>query len=142
MTPTLIGRIHTRLALLATVGFVWTIIVSPFLPRAGASYDDVFEATVVALIVVALVGVGWEYVYHQIQQYRWEKDWPIIFGLLTGIPEGILAFLLVDGLREVGPAGSTFTVHFVTTWVVVWLFANGPMRVVLLRWRFVGGKVM
>ena len=34
----------------------------------------------------------WEFVYHLLQQFRWEKDWPTLFGLLVGIPEGLLAY--------------------------------------------------
>ncbi len=28
--------------------------------------------------------------YHLGQQFRWEKDWPILFGLLTSIPEALV----------------------------------------------------
>ena len=93
MTPTLLGRIQTRFLLLGTIGVLWTLIVVPILPKGGASIAGTYRATIIALIVVAIVGIGWELVYHGIQQYRWEKDWPILLGLLVGLPEGLLAFL-------------------------------------------------
>ena len=38
----------------------------------------------------------------RIQQFRWEKDWPTIFGLLTAINEGLLVWLLLAGWRGPG----------------------------------------
>lgn len=141
MTPTLAGRIQTRFALLATVGVLWTIIVVPLLPKGGASIGQVYTATFLALAVVAVVGVAWEALYHGIQQYRWEKDWPILFGLLEGIPEGIVALAIVRAVLDPDPPGLTFALHFASTWVLVWLVAVGPMRVILLRWKFRGGRL-
>ena len=40
------------------------------------------------------------------------------------------------------PSLKAFSIHFGSTWVIVWLFLNGPMRVVLLRWRFRGGAIL
>lgn len=142
MTPTLIGRIQSRIFLLATVGLLWTVIVTPILPRAGASLGEVYAATLTALLLVALVGIAWELLYHFIQQYRWEKDWPILFGLLTGIPEGIVTYILIALIFDPTPSGLTFFLHFFTTWVLVWLVAVGPFRVFLLRWRFRGGRIL
>lgn len=145
MTPTLVGRIQSRFFLLFFVGCTWTLLVVPVLPRpAGATAGDVYAVTFRALLVTAVVGVGWELLYHGLQQYRWEKDWPSLFGLLTGIPEGLLVWLLLSAgvLGDVDVPGPTFLWHFATTWIVVWLVANGPLRVVLLRWRFRGGRVV
>lgn len=142
MTPTLIGRIQTRIFLLATVGLFWTIIVVPVLPKFGAPIGDVYAATIAALFIVAIVGIGWEFLYHLIQQYRWEKDWPILYGLLTGIPEGIVTYLLVALFFDPTPNGFTFFLHFSTTWILVWLVAVGPFRVFLLRWKFRGGRII
>ena len=40
------------------------------------------------------------------------------------------------------PSALTFFLHFFTTWIVVWIFANGPLRIFLLRWRFQGGRIL
>lgn len=141
MTPTLFGRIQTRLVLLATIGVIWTIIVVPILPKRGASFGDVYTATFLALLVVGIVGIGWELIYHLIQQFRWEKDWPILLGLLLGIPESIVAFIFVDAIILTGPPALTFFLHFFSTWILIWLFANGPLRIFLLRWRYNGGRI-
>lgn len=146
MTPTLSGRIQTRLLLLAVVGGIWTAIISPILPgRDGAPLGDVYRATYTALLIVAVLGVAWEILYHGLQQLRWEKDWPTLFGLLEGIPEGIVTFLLLRaGIPwDVGDVPvSLFVTLFATTWILVWLVANGPMRVPLRHWRFRGGRVL
>ena len=139
MVPILIGRIQTRLFLLALVGSAVTVVLIPLL---SGSYRDGF----VVLAAVAVLGIGWELLYHLLMQFRWEKDWPSLFGLLTGVPEGLLLWVLLKAgavpLIGAAPPGWTFAVHFGVVWVAVWLVANGPMRVPFLRWRFRGGRLV
>lgn len=145
MTPTLNGRMQTRVALLLTVGMLWTVVITPLLPRPlGAELGDVFSVTVRAILVTTVLGLGWELLYHWLQQLRWERDWPTLFGLLTGLPEGLVVwFVLRSGITgDVVVPGSAYLTHFATTWIIVWLWANGPMRVVFIRWRFRGGRLI
>jgi hypothetical protein len=146
MTPTLSGRIQTRIVLLTVIGGLWTLLVSPVLPgRDGAPLDIVYEATFTALLLVGVVGIAWELLYHGLQQFRWEKDWPTLFGLLLGVPEGVVVFLLLRaGIPwDVGEVPvSLFVTHFATTWILVWLVANGPARVPFSHWRFRGGRFL
>jgi len=128
MVPTLFGRIQTRLWLLAGIGGLITVLLTPVLPMRAALSDV------------------WELVYHLLMQWRWEKDWPTLLGLVTGIPEGLLVgYLATQGLLPFlpGPASpAAFAVHFVVVWLAVWLVANGPMRVPFIRWRFNGGRLL
>ncbi len=141
MTPTLLGRIQTRLLLLGTVGLVWTLIISPFLPAGGADTGEVYTATFRALLIVALVGVVvWEPLYHALQQLRWEKDWPTGIGLVTGLTEGVSTYLILATSMDV--PGAAFAIHFATTWILVWATIHGPLRIVLLRWRYRGGRIL
>lgn len=144
MTPTLLGRIQTRLFLVATVGVVWMLIISPIvLPITpdGTELGDVYSLGYAALVDVAVFGIVWELIYHGLQQLRWEKDWPTVLGLVTGIPEGLLVWAIVFGDGMSGVTSTTFWLHFGTTWVLVWAAANGPLQVVLIRWRYRGGRV-
>lgn len=141
MTPTFFGRIQTRLLLLGTVGVVWTLFIGPFLPARGAPLGDVYSLTFQALLIVAIVGAFvWEPIYHLLQQFRWEKDWPTGLGLVTGLSEGLVTWLVLSSGQDV--PGAAFVLHFATTWIVVWCFLHGPLRIVLLRWRFSGGRVV
>lgn len=145
MTPTLGGRLQTRIFLIAIIGSIWTLIIGPVLPGVRhIPLGDVYSSAFQVLAVVLVAGLGWELIYHGLQQFRWEKDWPTLFGLLTGVNEGVLAWYLVVPLGLVIPAvpTSTFVVHFATTWLVTWLWANGPMRVLFIRWRFTGGRIV
>lgn len=146
MTPTLIGRIQTRIFLVVVIGTVWTLLIGPFLPRPpGAGLGDVYDGAFAALAAVLIAGVVWELLYHGLQQLRWEKDWPTLFGLVTGVNEGIVAYVLI---RRGFPydagdiPGLTFAMHFATTWIVLWLWVNGPMRVLFVHWRFRGGRLL
>ncbi|HEX2312192.1 MAG TPA: hypothetical protein VHJ17_00535 [Thermomonospora sp.] len=147
MVPTLFGRIQTRLFLLATVGLVVTALIVPVLPGTGsAPLADRYQTGFVVLAAVAVLGVGWELIYHVLMQFRWEKDWPTLFGLLTLVNEGLLLWGLLEldvvpGTAVSPPAGAFWT-HFVVVWLLVWLTANGPMRVPFVRWRFRGGRLV
>lgn len=164
MTPTLTGRLQTRIFLAVTVGTLWTIIITPFLPEpAGISLGVSYAMAFGSLALMATAGLVWEFVYHGIQQWRWDKDWPSIFALLAVVNEASLVWLL-DHLFPVmsGPMagmGGTaavlsgtlglassyfpgFAVHIGTTWLAIWLFSQGPMRVVCVRWRFEGGQIV
>jgi hypothetical protein len=144
MLPTLSGRLQTRIFALAVFGGIWTLIITPALP-IDAPLSTAYKTTFIILLTVIVLGIGWEFVYHFLQQFRWEKDWPTLFGLLTGINEGVLVWVLLDagavpGVDHVG--GAAFVIDFATVWLVVWLILNGPMRVPFIRWRFHGGRVI
>lgn len=142
MTPTLVGRIQTRIFLVLVIGIPWTLLIGPVLPRPeGASLGDLYEVLLTAVIVVAVAGIAWELLYQWLQQYRWEKDWPTLFGLITGVPEGISTYLILLAFGFDVDTGA-FLIQFITLWLLVWLVANGPMRVVFLRWRFRGGRLL
>ena len=94
MVPTLNGRIQTRIFLLAVVGGLITLIIVPLLP-GSAPLGDKYRNAFLVLLSVAVLGVLWELLYHFLMQWRWEKDWPTLFGLLEGIPEGALIWALL-----------------------------------------------
>lgn len=144
MTPTLFGRLQTRIVVLAVIGSLWTLIITPLLPGIpdGAELGETYELTFKILLTVGLLGLAWELVYHGLQQFRWEKDWPALFGLLTGINEGIAAHFATKALFDIEVIpGSAYVVAFTTTWLVTWFWVNGPMRIFFLRWRYSGGRI-
>ncbi len=143
MTPTLLGRIQTRWVLLWTIGLAWVLVVGPFLPLAGPSVGAVWLAGFRTLLIVSIVGTAWEFVYHGLQQLRWDKDWPTLFGLLVGLNEGAVAYVLLRNGLPLAIPGLTvapFVWQFGTVWLVVWAVSNGPIRVLFPRWRFAGGR--
>jgi len=145
MVPTLPGRIQTRLFLLTAIGVPLTALLTLTLPLDGPMAER-YQATFTVLAAVAVLGLGWELLYHTLMQWRWEKDWPTLFALLTVLPEGLLlGFLahrgLLPGLPGAVPVGA-FALHFVAVWLAIWLAANGPMRVPFIRWRFRGGRLL
>lgn len=141
MLPTLNGRIQTRIFMLVVLGGLITLLITPVLPN-----DPDYRTTYLVLATVLVLGVVWELVYHGLMQWRWEKDWPTLFGLLNAINEGILVWLflelgLVPGLER-GVPFSTFLIMFLVIWVFIWIWTNGPMRIFNLRWRFFGGRLV
>jgi hypothetical protein len=145
VVPTLTGRIQTRILLLAVVGGLVTLIIVPILP-GSAPLGDKYQDGFLVLLSVAVVGVLWELLYHLLMQWRWEKDWPTLFGLVEGVPEGALIWILLSAGAIPGIVGSVggvaFLIQFILVWLGVWLVANGPMRVPFIRWRFRGGRIV
>jgi hypothetical protein len=152
MIPSLSGRIQTRIFVVVVIGGLWTLLFTPLLGvPAFTTLGDRYVETYTGLALVLVFGIGWELVYHLLQQFRWEKDWPTLFGLLTGINEGILVYLVLrarDGTTSLGlpdPAylgTAEFFLYFWTTWIAIWLFVNGPIKVLFIRWRFRGGRIL
>lgn len=146
MVPTLPGRVQTRIFLLATVGVFVTAWLTPLLPAPGP-LGARYQATYCVLAAVAVLGVGWELVYHLLMQWRWEKDWPTLFALLTGVPEGVVvgAVLAAGALPGASAAAlplPAYLIYFIIVWMCAWLVAQGPLRVPFLRWRFRGGRLV
>jgi hypothetical protein len=145
MVPILIGRVQTRLFLLTLVGSVVTALIVPLIP-VQAALSERYRGAFIVLAAVAVLGIGWELIYHLLMQLRWEKDWPSLFGLLSGVPEAVLLWALVRAgavpLLGAAPPAWAFAAHFAAVWCTVWLVANGPMRVPFLRWRFRGGRLV
>ena len=142
MVPTLYGRIQTRIVLTIVVGGIWTLIITPFLPT-GEPLGPSHRMTFSILLTVLVLGIVWEFIYHGLQQFRWEKDWPTFFGLLTGINEGLLVWILLKAgaIPGVGDVPlSVFLIQFITTWLVIFLVVNGPVQIFFSRWRFRGGR--
>ncbi|MCP2342290.1 hypothetical protein [Actinomadura rupiterrae] len=146
MTPTLFGRIQTRLFTLGTIGVVLTALIVPVLPGTTGGLGATYKTAYLILLAVAVVGVGWELLYHLLMQFRWDKDWPTLFGLVTILNEGALMFLLLRAGVVPGIGGkvavSTFVTMFVFVWMGVWLVANGPLRVPFVQWRLRGGRFL
>ncbi|MGW4091638.1 hypothetical protein [Nocardia sp. NPDC004750] len=147
MLPTLNGRIQTRLLALSVIGFAVALLITPLLPTGALSTGQAYRVTLSVLLATVLVGVLWELLYHLLQQFRWEKDWPTLFGLVTILNEGALIWVLVRYTTVVlpehlRPSLAAFLIQFVVTWIAFWLIVNGPMRVVFHRWRFQGGRFL
>ena len=146
MVPILIGRIQTRIFLLAVVGSAVTALRRCRCCPVQAPFSDRTALRSSSWRRSPCSAIGWELLYHLLMQFRWEKDWPSLFGLLTGVPEAVLLWLLVRAgavpLLGAAPPGWAFAAHFAAVWFAVWLVANGPMRVPFLRWRFRGGRLV
>jgi hypothetical protein len=147
MLPTLNGRIQTRLIALGVIGFFVAFFITPVLPTGDLTLGQSYRVTFSVLLAVMVLGVPWELLYHGLQQFRWEKDWPTLFGLITAINEGLLVWILLRYTtiivpEHLRPSFAAFFIQFVMTWLAFWLIVNGPMRVPFHRWRFQGGRYL
>lgn len=142
MTPTLIGRWETRLAMLATWGALITLLFALFNGPEGFN-----ETFFYVLVYVLVFGFAWDFAFILVQRLRWDRDWPAVFQVVSGVLEGALIFVLIrltglPGIPEDGVALGTFLAHYGLVWLVTFIWVQGPMRALLPRWRFTGGRVV
>jgi hypothetical protein len=146
MTPTLLGRWQTRLFLLGTVGVLITLIF-------GFLFKD-FVTPLALLGYVLLLGFIWDILYNFLQSLRWDRDWPPLFMVGSGLLEALLVWGLVKagflwaGLGLAGLPGvyagltlTQFAMHYGMVFTVTLLIMLGPLKVVFLKWRFRGGQL-
>lgn len=139
------GRLETRLFLVLTVGLLWTLALTPILRPDALGAADALRSNLVLLGLMGVLGLGWEAAYHLIQQLRWDRDWPSLFAAAAVVPEGALLWVVAGAwpwLPVERGAVETFALLVGTTWAAMWLFVQGPMRVVFLRWRLQGGRIL
>ena len=110
--------------------------------------------TYLILATVLVLGIIWELIYHVIQQFRWEKDWPTLVRPDHGDQRGCAGLAALRqrpdprdaaGLDDGNLPSETFWAFFIdfsVIWFVIWIWTNGPMRVPLIRWRFFGGRIV
>lgn len=134
MTPTLAGRLQTRVVLMALVAVPLTLLLAllPGITLVGG---------LLTVLIMSVLGLGWELVYHALQQLRWDKDWPSLFGLLSGVPEG-LGLWVVLGALGLQPSAGAFALQVGLVWVVIWAIQQGPLKVVAPAWRFHGARLV
>lgn len=146
MIPSLTGRLQTRVFVMLVIGIPWTLVVTPVLPMPEDPFGETiplaerYEVTFVAWAVALGFGLVWELAYHWWQQRRWDRDFPSIYFLAAGLWEFVPVALVVQALYE--PPVAAIVVMFFGMWVLNWLFLQGPIRVLVPRWRFRGGRVL
>lgn len=140
MTPTLLGRWQTRLLLMETVGLVITLLFGD-----GVFGNDPSSTFFWLLQYIVVFGLGWDYVYIQIQNFRWDQDWPAALQWLAALWEGFFIILLRE-VADIELPGTAewnvllFIVHYGLVWVAIFLTSQSLMRLIFPRWRFRGGQ--
>lgn len=135
MTPTLAGRWQTRLLLLGTAGLAITLLF--------AMWVHDLSTPVTVLVLVLVLGFGWDVLYQFCQRFRWDGDWPPWAQAIAGLWEGFAAFrvAMFTGVLESSDLGMmAFVVHYGAVWLTTFLIAQGPLKIFLPRWRYRGGE--
>jgi sortase (surface protein transpeptidase) len=134
MTPTLSGRLQTRVVLMALVAVPLTLLLAllPGVTLVGG---------LLTVLIMSVLGLGWELVYHALQQLRWDKDWPSLFGLLSGVPEGLGLWVVLGALGP-RPSPGAYALHLGLVWVTIWAIQQGPLKVLAPAWRFHGARLL
>ncbi len=141
MTPTLRGRIESRLFLLTVLGLPLTSLFA-LLYRDG-------RTPFVLLGYVLLFGLAWDALYYGLQTLRWNRDWPPLFMLLGGLWEAIFLWGLISLSRGMGLSlpgvapGLTlaqFVAHYGTVFLVTFSAMFSLLPILFPRWRYRGGQ--
>ena len=143
MTPTLKGRWQTRTLLTVVIGVPVTL---PFCILAFLTMPLSAPLPLVMLAVVWAVGMALDPVYQRMLQRRWDHDWPVYLQVRAGLAEGGISFLLLfgwcGGFALLNPGLLIlFPIHYLLVWGLSLLMVQGPIRVLLPRWRYRGGQL-
>ncbi len=143
MTPTLMGRLQTRLLLYIFVALPITFLYALYLDlgEVGRFYDPF-----VFITSMTIVGFIADPIYMQIQRFRWDNDWPFAFQFFFTIVE----FLIAWGLMNAGALDdflvfridwATLLTHFTLVFIPSFLALLGGIQIFMIQWRFKGGEV-
>lgn len=117
----------------------------------GRAFGDPRSA--VSLVgYVFVLGIVWDALYHQLQGFRWDQDWPPPFQFAAYLWEGAIVWLVLHAAPIWNQAGLTgppgvsplpvrvFLVHYTAVWLITFAATQGPLRVLFPNWRFSGGR--
>jgi hypothetical protein len=124
--------------MLVTLGLLVTLIFV-------AMYRD--RVFLIVLAYVFLFGVIWDVFWILLQKLRWERDWPAAFQVGTAAIEGVWLYVVISmvGLPFIAKNSvplSLFVAQYGLVWLVTFIWVQGPMRALLPRWRYMGGRVV
>lgn len=146
MIPTLAGRLQTRIFLFLFVGLPITLGFGLYM---GGWHWDWAAIQIFVWFLCAVTGVGLllDPIYIFLQSTRWDRDWPFIYQAffawvefaiaLTIARAGVLTFLPEAAFQTL----STPITHFALVFVPSFLALLGPLQVLFIRWRFMGGQM-
>lgn len=131
MIPSLVGRLQTRLFTMATVGLVWTLFYAWVTPVG-------LEDVLLILAGATVFGLGWEFVYNLYARQRWDGDFPSGLALCMGLVE-LVPVLALASIADLSLGYVSW--HFLIAYVLIFMFIQGPIRVLIPRWRFRAGRI-
>ena len=138
LTPTQSGRWQTRLLLLTTLGVPVTFVF-------GYLFND-FVTPFALLGYILFLGFLWDLVYNALQTLRWDRDWPPLFFGIAGLFEGLFLwdltyFIALPGVDPQLTFGR-FAAHYGAVFILTLAVMLGPLKVIFLKWRFRGGRLI
>ncbi len=139
MTFTLFGRWQIRVLLLATVGMLLTILI------VVRSSPSIAGQTFLTLVYLGLFGLGWDFVYHQLQRFRWDGDWNGLFQLGGAVWEGLFLVMVIKAVGLPGIDRAEFNIPgfigFYTSYCVLnSIVSHSLLRILSPYSRFNGGQ--
>lgn len=124
MTPTLTGRLQSRLFLNLVVTFPVLLLFN----------------FVEAILVIFPVSLLFEMLYDYLQHKRWDSDWPLVFVFISAIAEGIIYYFIITKLSSVEL--HTFILMHFLIWSVSFVMLAGLLNILFPSRRFKSGKIL
>lgn len=134
MTPTLAGRLQTRLALSLLIGVPVALLATVLL--GGLTLGDALRG----LAVITVLGLGWDLLHQALQERRWDRDWPRLFTILSWAPEAAVSWFVLRVVDSAAPVASHL-VLFTMLWGGMLAARASLLPVLLPRWRHQGQRL-
>jgi hypothetical protein len=138
MTFTLFGRWQIRVLLLATVGMLLTISIV-------VRFNSIAGQTFLTLLYLGLLGLGWDFGYHQLQRLRWDGDWNGLLQFAGAVWEGLFLVMVIRIVGLPGIDRANFNIPgfigFYTSYCVLnSIVTHSLLRILSPYSRFNGGQ--
>jgi len=124
MTPTLAGRIETRI-------FINAIIAFPILATLG--FPEVF-------FIMLAIGVAMDFAYNFLQLKRWDGDWPLVFVIISGLVEGVILWAALSLIIRLDL--KTYLSMYGIIWLLMFILQASFLHALFPYRRFRGGRIL
>ena len=151
MTPTLLGRLQTRLLLYFVIAlpvtFIWGLYRDNWEFVIFSNPDSNLLHAFYFVTCILVLGLILDPLYIQIQRFHWDQDWPFAYQFFFSIVEFLLVYLAVDFdllwflFDRVKPPFWDAVCHFSWVFIPSFLALLGGVQIFLVRWRFKGGEL-
>ena len=138
MTFTLFGRWQIRVLLLATLGMLLSILIV-------VRFNSIAGQTFLTLLYLGVLGLGWDFGYHQLQRLRWDGDWNGLLQFAGAVWEGVFLVMVIGTVGLPGIDRASFNlsgfIGFYTSYCLLNSIATHSLLRILSPYsRFNGGQ--
>lgn len=140
MTPTLTGRIQTRIMLQIFIGIPISIILGIFMGSLSTAFF--------LLCISLVVGLLFDPIHSYLQHKTWDDEWPVLMIILSGLLELFITLFILQIVTSIPffsnyliPPSFPLVLFYGLMWLIILIISLSVIHIALPYRRFRGGKI-